>query len=346
MVELMFVFRVDSSNEIGSGHVMRCLSLADCLSGLGNHCAFLCRPAQGDLLEEIQRRGHSLLELPSMISEPAMSESADALESAELIPHWHVDWLIVDHYGLGIAWERAAAGFADNILVIDDIGRDHACSLLLDQNYPNPMHDRYRGTLAEAKLLIGPQYALLRAEFAASRTAALQRRTGMLVRLLVSMGGSDPGNATAKALAGLQAAWQEGWQADVVIGAGNCRREEIETMCARLPSAVIHIQTSKMAELMTTADFAIGAGGSTTWERCCLGLPALVSILSADQSFIAAAVAKTGAQSVLGWNEKVTSADYMREISALSPNRLMAMSASAAGICDGLGARRVAERLQ
>jgi UDP-2,4-diacetamido-2,4,6-trideoxy-beta-L-altropyranose hydrolase len=346
MVKLMFVFRVDASSEIGSGHVMRCLSLADCLSGFGNQCAFLCRPAQGDLVGEIERCGYTVLTIPSMATEPAMSESADARATAELISHWRVDWLILDHYGLGIAWERAAAGFAHNVLVIDDIGRNHACSLLLDQNYPNPMHDRYRGTLAEAKLLVGPQYALLRAEFAASRAAALQRRTGVLAHLLVSMGGSDPGNATAKALAGIQAAWQEGWQVDVVVGAGNPHREEIEAMCARLPSAVIHVQTSKMAELMTTADCAIGAGGSTTWERCCLGLPAVVSILSADQSSIAAAVARTGAQSVLGWNEKVTVADYMREISALSPARLMAMSASAAGICDGLGARRVAERLQ
>ena len=342
----MFVFRVDSSSEIGSGHVMRCLSLADCLSALGNRCAFLCRPAPGDLVEEIERRSHTLVKMPSMALEPAMSESADARATAELISHWRVDWLIVDHYGLGIAWERAAAGIARNLLVIDDIGRDHACSLLLDQNYPNPVHDRYRGTLAESKLLIGPQYALLRAEFAASRAAALQRRTGMLAHVLVSMGGADPGNATAKALAGLQGAWQEGWQVDVVIGAGNPHREEVEAMCTRLPSAAIHVQTSKMAELMTTADCAIGAGGSTTWERCCLGLPALVSILSADQGPIAAAVAKAGAQSVLGWDEDLSAADYARAISALSPDRLMAISASAAGICDGLGARRVAERLQ
>jgi UDP-2,4-diacetamido-2,4,6-trideoxy-beta-L-altropyranose hydrolase len=208
------------------------------------------------------------------------------------------------------------------------------------------MHERYRRTLPEAKLLIGPQYALLRAEFAALRSVALRRRTGVLIRILLSMGGSDPSNATGKALAAVESAWQDGWQVDAIIGSGNPHRESIESICRQLPAATLHVQTSNMAQLMTAADCAIGAGGSTTWERCCLGLPSVVSILSNDQASIATAVADAGAQSLVGRDEEATVTDYAREISALSPARLLGMSACAARICDGMGASRVAERLQ
>jgi UDP-2,4-diacetamido-2,4,6-trideoxy-beta-L-altropyranose hydrolase len=325
---------------------MRCLSLADVLAARGDRCAFLCRPAPGDLIGEIERRGYTVIRMPSMASEPAMSESDDARATVEGLSNITIDWLVVDHYRLGVEWEQSSARSAENLLVIDDIGREHECSLLLDQNFSNPMHARYRRTLSESKLLMGPQYALLRAEFAASRAAALQRRTGTLVRILVSMGGSDSSNATARALVGLESAWRKGWQVDVIIGAGNPHRESIESICSRLPAATLYVQTSNMAQLMTAADCAIGAGGSTTWERCCLGLPALVSMLSVDQISIATAVAQAGAQSLVGLDHEVTIADYAREVSAISSARLLAMSASAANICDGVGARRVAERLQ
>jgi UDP-2,4-diacetamido-2,4,6-trideoxy-beta-L-altropyranose hydrolase len=316
---------------------MRCLSLAESLESAGRHCVFLCLPAPGDLIDEIERRGHRVIRM-----DPTAN---DARATGEALAELAVDWLVVDHYGLGLEWEQAIGRYARNLLVIDDIGRDHECSLLLDQNFHSPMHGRYRRTMPEAKLLLGPQYALLRGEFSALRPAALQRRTGKLSRFLISMGGSDPGNATGKALAGLASAWHDGWQVDVIIGAGNPHREAIQSICSRLPGAAVHVQTARMAQLMTAADCAIGAGGSTTWERCCLGLPSLVSIISDDQSSIATAVAQAGAQSLMGFDEDVTVADYAREIAALSSTRMLAMSASAAGICDGLGASRVANRL-
>jgi UDP-2,4-diacetamido-2,4,6-trideoxy-beta-L-altropyranose hydrolase len=346
MANLQIAFRVDSSRDVGSGHVMRCLSLADFLAARGDSCAFLCRPAPGDLIGEIERHGHTVIRMFSLADAPAISEPDDARATDEGLSRIGFDWLVVDHYGLGIEWERSVRRFAQNLLVIDDIGRDHECSLLLDQNLSNPMHGRYRRTLSEEQLLMGPQYALLRAEFAASRAAALQRRAGVLGRFLVSMGGSDPSNATAKALAGLESGWQHGWYVDVIVGGGNPNSKSIESICSRLPAAKLHVQASNMAQLMSSADCAIGAGGSTTWERCCLALPALVCTLSIDQISIATAVAQAGAQLLLGRDKEVTAGDFTREVSALTPDRLLAMSASAAKICDGLGASRVAERMQ
>jgi UDP-2,4-diacetamido-2,4,6-trideoxy-beta-L-altropyranose hydrolase len=316
------------------------------MAAKGNRCVFLCRPAPGDLIDEIELRGHGVMRLLPGTGQPANFEPDDAQACRAALSGRAVDWLIVDHYGLGIEWERAVAHCSRHLLAIDDIGRKHECSLLLDQNFPNPIHDLYRRTMPDEKLLFGPRYALLRADFAASRAAALRRRVGRLAGILVSMGGSDPTNSTTKALAGLASAWQEGWRADVVIGAANPHRASIESACSRLPAATLHVQTSKMAQLMTEADCAIGAGGSTTWERCCLGLPSIVAILSEDQVCIATAVAQAGAQSLVGRDDEIVAADYSREISALSSVRLMEMSASAAEICDGLGAIRVADRLQ
>jgi UDP-2,4-diacetamido-2,4,6-trideoxy-beta-L-altropyranose hydrolase len=343
---VIVAFRVDASRDVGSGHVMRCLSLADSLASRGRRCTFLCRPAPGDLIGEIERRGHAVIRMPSPQEASATSESDDARDTCEALSGFSVEWLIVDHYGLGITWEQSAGACARGLLAIDDVGRDHECSLLLDQNFPNPMHERYRLSLADAKLILGPQYALLQGAFAASRHSALERRTGLLVRFLVSMGASDPSNATAKALAGLEAVWQKNWHVDVVIGSSNPHGKSLDALCSKLPAAALHVQTTDMARLMTEADCAIGAGGSTTWERCCLGLPSLVCILSSDQAAIATAVARTGAHILLGYDQELAGPDYAREIAALSQPQLLAMSISAAAITDGMGANRVAERLQ
>jgi spore coat polysaccharide biosynthesis predicted glycosyltransferase SpsG len=159
------------------------------------------------------------------------------------------------------------------------------------------------------------------------------------------MGGSDPGNVTSKVLAGLQASWEPKWALDVVVGRSNPHLEAVADACKRLPSARLHVQATNMAELMLAADCAITAGGSTTWERCCLGLPALVTVVSDDQLVIAEAVAKAGAQLLLGRDSTLTAQDYSRSIAAFDPRFLREMSIAAAAICDGHGAERVAERI-
>src|SRR5205823_10531073 len=122
------------------------------------------------------------------------------------------------------------------------------------------------------------RFALLRPEFAQLRPRALRRRDGALRRLLVTMGGSDAVDETSKVLAGLQGCRGPQWSVDVVVGGGNPNRSVVQAACARLPGVQLHVDTARMAELMVQADCAISAGGSTTWERCCLGLAALVTV--------------------------------------------------------------------
>jgi UDP-2,4-diacetamido-2,4,6-trideoxy-beta-L-altropyranose hydrolase len=341
------VLRADASVSIGTGHVMRCLTLADALKRRGADCHFICAVEPGHLLDVIRFRGYSAFGLQRETGAAEQSGCmVDAAQTSAIATQLAADWVAVDHYGLGVQWEREVRSMVRKLLVIDDIGRLHHCDALLDQNFSNPTHARYKTfPTNQAELLLGSSFALVRSEFAAVRELARARRDGSLVRLLVTMGGSDPAGETNKVLAGLRLNWKSHWEVSVVIGAANPHAVAIEQVCRQLPNATLHIQTPKMAELMLAADCAIAAGGSTTWERCCLGLPTLVTVASQDQLKISEAVAGAGAQILMGWNDDLTPARYAKSIEALTPTGLSRMSAAAFEICDGLGADRVAERL-
>jgi UDP-2,4-diacetamido-2,4,6-trideoxy-beta-L-altropyranose hydrolase len=341
--------RVDASVDIGSGHLMRCLTLADALTARGAECHFLCRRQPGDLLDVISAHGHNVHSLLGRQGSGAVTGwSQDADESCLVLGALHADWLVVDHYNLGEDWERRVRPNVGRLMAIDDIGRPHLCDLLLDQNLPNPVHSRYGRAEDSRKtlFLFGPQFALVRPEFAALRPLALNRRDGSLQSILVSMGGSDPGDETSKVLAGLSALAAQRWSLDIVIGAGNPNRASVEAACAQFPNARLHVQTSRMAELMVASDCAITTGGSISWERCCLGLPALVTVVSPDQVPIAEALAAAGALVFVGHSSRLTPSDYTCALSGITAERLREMSASAAAVCDGRGVERVVERLQ
>ena len=330
---------------------MRCLTLAEDLRAHGARVLFICRTLHGDMSDTVESRGFPVARLASLDPGVTGAEFAhlDALDTGAAIAAsgMEVDWLVVDHYALDRSWETALRDRARHLMVIDDLAdRPHDCDLLLDQNFTNPRHARYAPLLPpNARSLLGTRYALVGADFARARPAALARRAGQLQRVLVTMGGSDPANETATVLTGLgerAAAWSS---LDVVIGDANPHRREVAGLCARIPSAELHVQTMRMAELMTRADLAVTGGGSTTWERCVLGLPALVTVQSHDQAAIAHSLEQTGAHRVLGWSGTVTPTDYARAVSALDPRDLTRMSSACAAVCDGSGTRRVASEL-
>jgi UDP-2,4-diacetamido-2,4,6-trideoxy-beta-L-altropyranose hydrolase len=342
-----FVFRSDASSALGSGHVMRCLTLAEELRNRGAIVAFVCRIRDGDMCDAIAAHGFVVFRLNISALEAGWemdaAQTQAALRSAGLV----AEWLVVDHYDLDRRWEAVLRSQARHIMVIDDLAnRPHDCDLLLDQNFDSPLHRSYARLLpAAARLLLGTEFALVRAEFEQHRQCALVRRTGQLRRILISMGGTDPANDTAVALAGLATQAADGVGLDVVIGAGNPHRQVIRKLCAANPRAELHIQTSRMAELMMRADLAVAAGGSTTWERCVLGMPALVTIQSDDQAPIANAVAAVGGHRVLGSSQDLTAQDYGRALQALTVDELVRMSTISATLCDGRGTQRVATHL-
>jgi UDP-2,4-diacetamido-2,4,6-trideoxy-beta-L-altropyranose hydrolase len=338
------VFRADASVEIGSGHVARCASLAQRLREARHEVAFLCRELAGDLTDMLETEGFSVHRLDGGVRE--WTEEDDARRCRSAIGTALHDWLIVDHYTLGARWEQAMAACADRVLAIDDLGREHRCDLLLDQNHSNPIHDSYRhGVPADCECLLGPRFALLRSDFAACRAASLARARDRVARVLVFMGGSDPLDETSNALRGI-AMMEQQPAVDVVIGAANPHRDTVAAECATLTNATLHVQTQEMAALMARADCALGAPGGATWERCALGLPAIVTILAENQAAIGTAVDAAGAHRLLGRHGKVSAADYAHALHGLDAAALHRMSQAAAAICDGAGAERVAAHLE
>lgn len=301
------IFRVDASVEIGSGHVMRCLTLADELKRIGADAAFICRDAPGNLCDFVEEYGFTAYRLPD---EERMSSdwAADAERTKAILKRLAapVQWLIVDHYGLDARWEAALREMAGNMLVIDDLAnRPHQCDLLLDQNLHERMKTRYDSLIpSSCRQLLGPSFALLRPQFRQARERSGER-DGVIRRLHVCFGGSDPTNETIKVLQAIDSLQMPDMAVDVVVGKANPHRELVERFCESRPNAFYHCQVENMAELMTKADLAIGAGGVTMWERCCVGLPAITIVVAENQREATLAAAGKGAVRNLGWHADV-----------------------------------------
>lgn len=341
--------RADASPAIGSGHVARCLALADALAARGAEVRFVSRPLPPHLAESIRTHGHGLaaldLELPAgneapQQAWPAAVQGADAAATRAALDGFAPDWLVADHYGLDAAWEAQMRASAARILAIDDLGRRHACDLLLDANYHPEPAARYADTHG-ARLLLGPSHALLRPEFARAR-AQLRPRGGPVRRLLVFLGGMDAGNATGQVLQAITLLRAPAPALDVVIGASHPARAEIEAFCRARPGSRCHVQTQDMAGLLAGCDAAVGAGGGATWERCCLGVPTLALVLAPNQAPGVASLAAAGV--VLAPDGGLPPPPLLAvHIEALLHNTGLrqALAAASLALVDGRGAERV-----
>lgn len=293
------LFRVDASANVGSGHLVRCLTLAQELRRRGAACRFVGRELPDHLAATVRSQGHELQSLGAPVASnnpeavwPLQAQLADASAvSAMGGEGW--DWLVVDHYGLGADWERAARPAARRLLAIDDLGRPHACDGLLDVNQQPDGQPQYADLLKHGTTcMLGPRYALLKPEFLAARADAVAR-DGPVRRVLVFMGGMDSVNATEPVLEAI-ALVDRGLEVDVVIGPAHPARARIEALARSWPSLHCHIQTGDMARLCAAADLAIGAGGGASWERCALGLPTLALSLAENQRVVLERAARRG----------------------------------------------------
>lgn len=332
--------RADASRLIGTGHVMRCLALADRLRDRRRaEVVFLCRELPGHLIGYIRDRGHQAVALPEAGDDESAAIAAVAAIGA--------DWLIVDHYALDRRFEERVRPHAEKLMAIDDLAdRPHACDVLLDANYDPETGFRYRHLVEPGtRLLIGSQYALLRPSFAAARPRV--RRDGGIRRLLVSFGGVDATDETGKALEALAPLAEIGLEITVLAGSANPRGRQIAEQCADLPNVRFHRHVEQVAELMLGADAAIGAGGTTTWERCCLGLPAIVVTTAANQEQLTAQAARAGAVRWLGRAADVDPGMIRDAALAMirNPESMKRMSSLAMELTDGLGADRIVKEL-
>lgn len=353
------VFRTDASLLVGAGHVMRCLTLARALRQKGHDCVFICREHAGNLNELINREGFVVHGLPlgreqdnnlTHASWLGSSQAEDTRACQALIAAWQPDWLVVDHYALDHRWESAVTPVGCRLLVIDDLAdRKHACDLLLDQNLGRDAKD-YRALLpAHCELLIGPSHALLRPEFAAMREASLLRRQqASLQEVLIALGGVDQHNHTGAVLEALKRCeLPAGTRFTVVMGATAPHLQVVMATASQCPWPVEVLSgISNMAERMAGADLAIGAGGGSSWERCCLGLPTLLIALAENQMPGSFALAATGAAKLIELAAPLDTQLQVAFLTIAQPSSLRALAEAASRVTDGRGVDRVLQIME
>ncbi|WP_255502536.1 UDP-2,4-diacetamido-2,4,6-trideoxy-beta-L-altropyranose hydrolase [Lysinibacillus sp. SGAir0095] len=279
--------RTGASTTIGSGHVMRCLTIAKNLKKRNVKVKFWMKELPGDLIGYVKQEGF------------------ETISNAE-----KADIYLIDHYQIDADWEKEHRQFTNKIVVIDDLAnRPHDCDLILDQNVLPNFESRYDELVPKHCIrLLGPKYLIMRDEFIEARLN-LNGRNNQVERLLVFMGGSDPTHETTKILKALTQLKGSFGHIDVVIGNGNIHKKEIKQICFE-QGYDFHCQINYMAKLMQRADFSIGAGGSTTWERCFVGLPSSSTIVAENQTLTTKYADELGAVLNLGWHEKVTVKTY------------------------------------
>ena len=325
---MQVLIRADASRAIGTGHVMRCLTLAEELASRGHEITFASRELEGDLRAYVSAQGYGQLTIPELSPAEDQNWCATTANSPDVV--------VVDHYGLDHVWEAPFLPHA-RVLVIDDrANRPHACHVILDQNFYLDGDRRYDGLIPDAATgFFGPRYALLRKQF---RDRPRRTRTGAATNILILYGGSDPTGETAKAI---EAISDPSLHVKAICGPA------MATLPAHLASPNIEIlgPTRHIAELMDWADIALGAGGSTSWERCHRGLPALITTVSDDQIPIARDLETTGAIQVLGHAGEVPPALIAEALTNLQsdPPRLRVMSAAGMALVPGDGVGIVAD---
>jgi UDP-2,4-diacetamido-2,4,6-trideoxy-beta-L-altropyranose hydrolase len=334
------LFRADASAQIGTGHVVRCLTLARVLVSRGWEGSIVGRMSP-DLAETIREAGVGAHEVPDGL--PLKADAPHLVKTGVLDG---VDVVVSDHYDLAADWQRAVRGGARLMAAIDDLAaRPQAVDLLLNQNL-GATPGRYRGLVPEgAIVLAGPSYALLRPEFAEAR-AQLRERPGNLRRILVFLSGADEHEVTGRAASA--AAAVAGAEVDVVVGSAYPSIARLQSWAAARRNVHVHVNTAQMSALMAGADLAIGAPSSASWERCTLALPSILVILADNQVEVAGLLDRAGAAQVLGWHHDVSTDRMTDAIVGLGADadRLRAMGRAAAAITDGSGAIRVADALE
>ena len=349
------VIRVDASLQIGSGHVMRCLTLAQTLKNNRFEVVFICRKLHGHLIEKIAREGFHVHELSAHNKKNnidskldhshwlEVTQKNDADDCITILNNEEFDWLIVDHYALDHEWQNCLKPHYKRLMVIDDLAdRNHQCDILLDQTYGRIEKDYLNRIPMNGQLLLGSKYALLRPEFSDFRISSLKRRTNStLNNLLINMGGIDIENVTEEILDHLKASnLGKELNITIVMGIHSPHLESIKIKASELSqNTKLLVDVQNMAEIMADADIAIGASGSTTWERCCLGLPSIQIAISKNQKHLAQMLAD---KNVIRLVKEIKEIINLLES---APTWMNNTGSLAAEICDGAGSNRVFNKM-
>lgn len=355
------VFRTDASSQIGTGHVIRCLTLANAFRSNGVTCRFICRKHLGHLIDLIRSNGFDVHALPGRdINAQYRTYLAhenwlggdwmtDAIETLRVLSENVVNWLIVDHYGLDYRWEDVVRRSCKKLLVIDDLAdRKHSCDVLLDQNYGSS-NSRYTGLVpGGCTQLHGPRFAMLNPKYI-ERRLSMKARDGKVKSVLIYFGGgADTTDLTGLALRAFCSAPLQMLQLKIVVGSNYAYKQSLLSAAAARGGTCVYEQLPDLSELIERTDLAIGAGGSTTWERFCLGLPSVVTSIADNQRPACEALARDNLIEYFDHSDELTAALISEHVLELinKPERLNELSEKSMQLVDGKGVDRILNEME
>lgn len=348
---MRIAIRADSGMQIGGGHVMRCLSLALAAREMGHEVRFVCTDVSGNLGERLKDAGIAVSWLPSesptdtltdIESWRPFSEGTDARKTTAALTDFHPDWVILDHYGLGGKWVKAVQANIPhlNVLALDDLDREPLfADIILDVA---GIAERPRKHVYPVSL-VGPEFALLRAEFRRQRQRSIQWKSKGGNKVVVMPGMSDIAGLSSLALKALTQVPE--LDATVILGPFAPNLPALKELIDTNSNWSIKVDVSNVAEILAEADFCIGAGGGGVWERCCLGVPSIVVATASNQLATFDILEKTSSAIVLDFTKGQCVSALVQAIEKLKRQR-DALSTNAAQLCDGRGAHRVIEHVE
>jgi UDP-2,4-diacetamido-2,4,6-trideoxy-beta-L-altropyranose hydrolase len=332
--------RADASTTIGTGHVMRCLALAQAWQDADGKVIFVMATEAPDLKTRLKSEGMEVIHLPIEIG-----SAEDAEETVKLARQFDANWVVVDGYHFGAKYQEIIKESQLKLLFIDDYGhaKQYHADIVLNQNI-HAYEGLYSNRQSYTQMLLGTSYTLLRREFWQWR--GWQRSLSLIAnKLLVTLGGADPDNVTLKVIEGLQQVEVEGLEAVVVVGGSNPHYEQLRS-ASQKSKFPIHLKrnVTNMPELMAWADVAITAGGSTSWELAFMGLPSIVLILADNQRDTAEKLSKLNVVSNLGWHQDISEVEIAQAINKLLLAKQTRIEITRRGqeLVDGYGTARIA----
>ena len=332
--------RVDSSSEIGIGHMMRCLTLAQELKNNFDKIIFLTQKDSGNFIGTIMKNEFEVIFIPTTNNDPNIIKNLITAYSE------NKNFLLIDHYDIDTDFELSLKNIFERIFVIDDLAnRKHDCDLLIDQNYYRDLNQRYEKLIQNGTIaLLGPKYAIIKAEFKNTDKKTIKKNT-QIKKILVSFGGSDLTNECKKVLDALCSIENSKFEIVVVAGIYNHKFEQLKKLYEKYSNIKIYRHVNDLSRLMLNSDLFIGAGGTTTWERLYMGLPSIVTIISNDQKESIEFLSDTGHVINLGLAKNVTTKTYVQAIQKSNPDLIYSMSLNNQKLVDGNGCGRIKKQI-
>lgn len=329
---MKIIIRTDSSYKIGTGHVVRTVTLAEKLQERGAKLEFICLDEPGNMIGYIEKKSFKVHTI------------SNKNDSISVIKNIKPDLSIVDSYNISLEDENKMREFSGKLMAIDDLARSHNADIILDQNLVDNYEKRYDKKVPDTCIkLFGPAYAILRDEFTLHKKI-LGKKPYEINKIMVFFGGTDPDNVTMKIIQCLDSKYSD-IEINVVVGSSNPNKDTIKNFCSKRKNFKFHCQIDYMAELMKESDLIIGAGGTTTWERMCIGTPAIVISIADNQEEICAKAAEDNLIFYLGKHTEFSESKFIQTFDSLlrGSNQLLEMAQKGQKIVDGLGAKRITD---